>query len=271
MFAGSASHHTYRQCLDILDDAISEGIDIKIDTYPYHCGFTFINVFLPAWFLAGLPGNYHNKEAVEKVEKTLTSMGQRTGFGFNDIQLMYTKHDDYRKFDGMFLYEIAMELNMSPARVILDLSEKTGGTANILNHNYSNMEIIDALISHPACLFMTDSLVSMRGLQNPASFGAFPLILEYARDRKLISLEEAVHKMTGASADRVKLKDRGFLRKGFAADIVVFDWDKIKDNNSIRETSNPPAGIEYVFINGKLVNKKGQIDSSARSGEPILV
>ena len=269
MFAGSVSHPTYRQCLDVLDEAIQDGVDIMIDTYPYHCGFTFINVFLPAWFLAGLPDNYHDEAAVKRVEQTLSLMGERMGLGFDDIQLMHINHPDYKAFNGMFLDEVARALDMTPTRLIVDLSEKTGGTARILNHNYSNMEIIDALIRHPACLFMTDALVSTKGLQNPASFGAFPLLLEYARERNLIPLEEAVRKMTGASADRVNLKDRGYLRKGLASDITVFDWEQVKDNNTIKNTSNDPTGIEYVFINGRLVKNDGRVDAAVRVGEAV--
>ena len=269
MFAGSVSHPTYRQCLDILDNAIADGVDIMIDTYPYHCGFTMINVFLPAWFLAGLPDNYHDEEAIDKVQQTLGLMAVSMGFDFSDIQLMHINHPDYQDFNGMFLNEAADKMGMHPARLIVDLSEKTSGSANILNHKYSNMEIIDALIQHPACLFMTDSLVSTKGLQNPASFGAFPLILQYARDRDLIPLEETVRKMTGASADRVNLRDRGYLREGLASDITVFDWNQVKDNNTIKETSNAPTGIEYVFINGRLVKQNGTVDDSIRAGEAI--
>ncbi len=230
-----------------------------------------INVFLPAWFLAGLPDNYHDEAAIDKVQQTLSLMGDRMGFDFNDIQLMHINHPDYVDFNGMFLDEAAEKLGKHPVRLMIDLSEKTNGAANILNHKYSNMEIIDALIQHPACLFMTDALVSTRGLQNPASFGAFPLLLEYARDRDLIPLEEAVRKMTGASADRVNLRDRGYLRKGLASDITVFDWDRVKDNNTIKETSSAPTGIEYVFINGQLVNKNGAVDDGIRAGEAICI
>ena len=77
--------------------------------------------------------------------------------------------------------------------------------------------------------------------------------------------------MTGASADRVNLKDRGYLRKGFAGDITVFDWDRVKDNNTVEETSNAPTGIEYVFINGKLANKNGIVDDGIRAGEAICI
>ena len=269
MFAGTKTHPTYKQCLDVLDQAISEGIDVKIDTYPYHCGNSVINVVLPPWFLSNVPANYRDDQALARAERGLDNMPRNIGFGYEDIQLTFANHKDYDFCNGMFIDQIADKLGMRPSRVVLDLSEKTNGRARILNHNYSNMEIIDVLISHPACLFMTDSVVSIEGVQNPASFGAFPLLLQYSRQRNLVSLEEAVRKMTGASAERLNLKDRGLLRKGLAADITVFDWENVGDNNTVTETNKEPVGIEAVFINGKQVKKDGLVDASALAGEVV--
>jgi len=237
-----------------------------IDTYPYHCGNSIINVVLPPWFLANIPANYSDSQALARVERGLDNMSRNVGFGYEDVQLTFANHPDFSPFNGMFISEIADELGMPPSRVVVALSEKTHGLARILNHNYSNMEIIDALISHPACLFMTDSVVSAEGVQNPASFGAFPLLLQYARDRKLASLEESVRKMTGASAERLNVKDRGLLRPGLAADITVFDWENVKDNNTVTETNMAPTGIEAVFMNGRQVKKDGVVDGSANAG-----
>ncbi|MFO7964843.1 MAG: amidohydrolase family protein [Desulfobacterales bacterium] len=269
MFAGSKSHPTYAQCLEELDDAVSRGVDVKIDTYPYHCGNSIINVILPPWFLANVPSNYHNPEAVAGVEKGLEAMSQVVGFGYNDIQLTYAGHSEYDPYNGMFIGEISQKRNMRPAQVVLELSEKTNGRARILNHNYSNMEVVDALIRHPDCLFMTDAVVSMQGVQNPASFGAFPLLLQYSRDRKLLSLEEAVYKMTGATAERFNIQDRGFIRAKTAADITVFDWENIKDNNTVEQTDRAPTGIEAVFMNGRQVKKDGKVDGAANAGVVI--
>jgi N-acyl-D-amino-acid deacylase len=239
------------------------------DTYPYHCGYSVINVILPAWFLADIPANYHNPEAVERLDRGLTRMPEYNGFGFDDIQIMNADHPDLRKYDGWFLSDIAKDLGLSPGKTALLLSEKTKGRTHILNHHYSDMQIIDALISHPSCLFMTDSTVSVAGLQNPASFGSFPLVLQYARDRKLTSLEGVVRKITGATAERFNLKDRGFLKKDYAADITVFDWQKVRDNNTVTKTDQAPSGIEAVFINGRQVKKDGRVDPSIKAGEVI--
>jgi N-acyl-D-amino-acid deacylase len=271
MFAGFKSFPSYEQCLEALDQAAADGVDVMTDSYPYHCGYSVINVIMPAWFLAGIPANYHNPEALERVERGLARMPDYNGFGFDDIQIMNADHPDLGKYDGWFLSAIAEDLGLSPAKAALYLSEKTKGRTHILNHRYSDMEIIDALISHPSCLFMTDSTVSVAGLQNPASFGSFPLILQYARDRKLAPLEKVLQRMTGATADRFNLKDRGFLRKGYAADITVFDWQKVKDNNTVTKTDQAPSGIEAVFINGRQVMRNGQVDSSLKAGEVLRV
>ncbi len=266
MFAGTSTHPTYKECLEVLGEAISDGVDVMIDTYPYHCGNSVINVVLPPWFLANIPANYHDNKMLNRVERGLDNMSRSVGFGYDDIQLVFANHPDFDPYNGMFIDEIANKLNISPARAVVELSEKTNGRARILNHNYSDMEVIDALIAHPACLFMTDAVAASEGVQNPAAYGAFPLLLQYSRDRHLLSLEEAVHKMTGATAERFYLKDRGFLKERLAADITVFDWKNIKDNNTIKETDQAPTGIEAVFINGRQVKKNGLVDGSVTAG-----
>ncbi|MBW2091701.1 MAG: amidohydrolase family protein, partial [Deltaproteobacteria bacterium] len=231
--------------------------------------YSVINVVLPPWFLANLSANFQDEEAVARVERGLSRMPMHNGFGFADIQIMHADHPELTQYNGMFISEIAEALGISPARTVLRFSEWTEGRTRILNHNYSNMEIIDALIKHPACLFMTDSTVSVEGLQNPASFGSFPLLLQYARDRNLIPLEEAVHKMTGGSAARLQINDRGFLKNGLAADITIFDWENVRDNNTVTKTDQAPAGIEAVFMNGRQVKKNDRVDSSANTGVVI--
>ena len=266
MFAGTASHRTYRQCLDVIDQARDEGVDVMIDTYPYHCGTSVINVVLPAWFRENLPENFHDEEALKRLETELSMIIPLLGFGYDDIQITNANDPELDQYNGLFLSQIAEKLGVSPFEAAMLLSEKGGRRgAWVLNHKYSNMEIIDALIQYPACLFMSDA-VPAKGVKNPAAYGAFALTLQYARDRKLISLEEAVHKMTGASAERLHVKDRGFLRKGLAADVTVFDWNAVQDNNTVADTDNAPAGIHAVFMNGKQVFKDGKVDQAANAG-----
>jgi len=270
MFAGTASHRTYKQCLEVLDKARADGVDVMIDTYPYHCGTSVISVVIPPWFLANVPANYHDEKALERLEGELGFMSMALGFGYDDIQVTNAKHPDLNEYNGLFLAEIADKRGMKPFDVAIEIAEKSGGIARVLNHKYSNMEIIEALMKYDGCLFMTDATPAPEGVQNPAAFGSFPLLLQYARDRKLLSLEDAVRKMTGANAERVNLKDRGLLKKGLAADITVFDWNAVKDNNTVTDTDNAPTGIEAVFMNGRQVKKNGKVDGSANAGVVLL-
>lgn len=266
IFVGSLTWKNYKKALRLIDNAISDGLDVKFDTYSYHCGTSHINVFFPEWFLARVPEVYQDRSALRKLKHQITLMEKLLGFGYKDIQITCANCEELNKYNGMFIYDIANERGMGQFENFIDIAEKSNGLASVLNHRYSNMEIVEALIKHPASLFMTDATVATEGVKNPACFGCFPRFLELSRDKNLIPLEEAVYKMTGASKERFDIKDRGILRKGLAADITVFDWNTIKDNNTITETDRTPTGIEAVFINGKQAVFKDQVKGPMDAG-----
>ncbi len=270
IFVGARTFKTYKGGLDRIDKAIKQGVDVKFDTYSYHCGTSHINVVLPPWFLAKVPGAYKDKKMLERLRSELGLIQRFLGFGINDIQVTYANHEELNQYNGMFLGEIAKKRGMDWFESTMDIAERSGGKAAVLNHRYSNLEIVEALMQHPASLFMTDAGVALKGVQNPAAYGNFPRFLQLAREKKLISLEEAVYKMSGAAAERFQINDRGFLKAGLAADITVIDWKNIRDNNTLTETSKTPTGIESVFINGKQVVKKGKADTAIKAGKIIV-
>lgn len=266
IFVGSLTWKNYDTALKMIDDAIVDGVDVALDTYSYHCGTSHINVFFPPSFLARAPQVYEDKAALRSVKLQFTFIVNVLGFGFDDIQITYAGVDDLNQYNGMFLSEIAKARGMDDFTNFFDIAKRSGGVARVLNHRYSNVEIVEELMKHPMSLFMTDASVEETGVQNPACFGCFPRFLEWSRDKNLLTLEAAVKKMTGATAERFSIKDRGFLRKGLAADITIFDPDTVKDNNTLTETANAPAGIEMVFINGKRVVRDGKVDPTVKAG-----
>ena len=270
MFAGTRTFKTCEGALKRIDKAIQQGVDVKFDTYSYHCGQSIINVILPAWFLAKVPDAYNDKKMLKQLKSELGLITMFLGFGTKDIQITYANSDELNQYNGMFLDQIAQKRGMEWFDNAMDIARKSKGVANVLNHSYSNLPIIESLMRHPASLFMTDALPTVKGVQNPAVYGNFPRFFQLAREKNLISLEEAVYKMSGATAKRYSIKDRGFLREGLAADITVFDWKNIRDNNTLTETSNTPTGIEAVFINGKQVVKKGKVDAAIKAGKIIV-
>ncbi|HDS05909.1 MAG TPA: hypothetical protein ENN95_02585, partial [Deltaproteobacteria bacterium] len=250
IFVGERTFKTLDGALTRIDRAIAQGVDVKFDTYSYHCGQSIINVIMPAWFLAKVPDAYNDKKMLSKLKSEFQLIQRFLGFGIKDIQITYANNHELNQYNGMFLKEIADIRGMDWFDCTIDIAKKSNGVANVLNHSYSNLSIVENLMRHRASLFMTDALPSIHGVQNPALYGNFPRFFQLARDKQIISREEAIYKMTGATAERYGINDRGFLRKGLAADIAVIDWKSIRDNNTLTQTSNPPTGIEYVFING---------------------
>ncbi|MBN2080195.1 MAG: amidohydrolase family protein [Spirochaetes bacterium] len=266
IFVGSRSWDTCGEALAIIDRARREGLDVQFDTYSYHCGTSIINVVLPAWFLGRVPEVYDDRKALLRLEAEFRVIKWLLGFGYEDIQITHAGTPELDEYNGMFLGDIAKKRKMGQFENFIDISKRSGGRARVLNHRYSNLENIFELMRHPASLFMTDAVVASEGVQNPGAFGNFPRFLMYARDKRIISLEEAVKKMTGASAGRFGMKKRGMLKKGYAADITVFDWQRVRDNNTDLQTDRTPDGIEAVFINGRQVLREGRVDGSLRAG-----
>jgi N-acyl-D-amino-acid deacylase len=266
IFVGSRTWKTCGEALSLIDQAANEGIDVKFDTYVYHCGTSVINVFVSQWFLAEIPEAYDSGWALFKLSLEHQVIKSLLGFGYGDIQIIDAKTPEYESYNGMFLNAIAKKRRADVFETFIDIARKSDGRARVLNHRYSNLEVVKALMQHPDALYMTDATPFIKGVQNPATYGNFPRFLQYARDYGLISLEEAVYKMTGASAQRFRIKDRGVLKKGNFADITIFDWKNVRDNNTQEKTNQAPTGIEAVFINGKQVLRDGKLTTEARPG-----
>jgi N-acyl-D-amino-acid deacylase len=250
----------------MIDRAIRDGVDVMFDTYAYHCGNSIISVVLPEWFLARVPEVFNDRKSLFRLKQEFRIIKWLLGFGYEDVQIINADHPELDKYNGMFMGDIAKKRGMDQFKNYIDFVIKSEGKAAVLNHRYSSLDNVKDLMRHPAALYMTDAIVSAKGVQNPSVSGNFPRFLQFAREFGNISLEEVVHKMTGASAERLRIINRGFLKKGHAADITVFDWQKVRDNNTPSVTDAAPTGIEAVFINGKQVVRSGKADGSIKAG-----
>lgn len=267
IFVGEKTWKTFDKAMALIEKAVADGLDIGIDSYPYHCGASIITVLMPDWFMAKAPQSYEDKTMILKARLLAAISFKLLGFGFNDIQIASAMHEPFEKFNGMFLSQIAKERGVAPFQNYMDFVRESNGTARVLMHKYTSPQIVDALMVHPLSVYMTDAWTEPDGLQNPAAFGCFPCFLQKAREKRLLSLEAVIHKMTGASAKRFDIKDRGVLEKGKAADITIFDWESIKDNTTLDQTDKRPSGIGAVFINGVQVVKNGIADPSLKPGK----
>jgi len=145
----------------------------------------------------------------------------------------------------------------------LTIARESGTRARVLNHLYSgddqgNEEALRAAMSHRLNAFEMDTILTSRGHHNPASFGTYPRILGYyVRELGLLRLEDAIYKMTGMAAERMHLKERGLVRKGFAADLCIFNPATIGCAADSRVPDQDPTGIQHLLVNGRALIENG--------------
>jgi len=275
IFVGRRSWSTVDIALDLVDAARARGVDVMIDAFPYTCGNTTILAPVPYWFLANIPAAYSSAVMRARLRLELAVGFRLLGFNYPDFQVMDSGIPGCEDINGLRITEIAAQWHCSPFSAMLTLAEKSRGATLMLFHTYSGEpgfeEPLERVLARDDCLFETDAAIKLDGLPNPAAKGAFPRILgRLVRDRKLFSLEEAVRRMTHASAARFGLQDVGCLAPGKAADLVLFDPRTIADNpGEGRQAAGRPAGIRQVLINGQTVVEKGQYLAGVRPGRVL--
>jgi N-acyl-D-aspartate/D-glutamate deacylase len=182
--------------------------------------------------------------------------------------------DDLRKYEGMTLGQIGKAMGKDPRDAVIDLVIADRGESSVITSIMTEEDVRSAL-KHPLVGVGTDSQAQAEdgklseSKSHPRAWGSFPRILgHYVRDEHLLTLEEAIRKMTSKAAARVHLDDRGLLRPGMAADITVFDPLAIRDVSTFEDPKHYAVGVKHVFVNGRRVVADGRI-TAERPGRPL--
>jgi N-acyl-D-amino-acid deacylase len=190
------------------------------------------------------------------------------GIGFDQVFIATCRR---RELEGLNLAQIARQSGMAPAEVLMNLPLEEKCTIGMVSFSQS-IENVSKVLAHPALMVGSDSIPlhegegDRPGKPHPRTYGTFPRVLgEYARERRLFSLETAVHKVTGMAATRIGLRERGLVKPGFFADLTVFDPATVKDESTYAEPHRYPTGIPYVLVNGAVVVDDRRL-GSARTG-----
>ncbi len=249
--------------LALVDDARVAGLDVSFDTYPYEWASTRLLIQLPQWVQAGGPGPLKERLADRAVRRRLRQElvdrgAAYTGPGsWSDVRLGGFTRPEHARWEGLTLADVVAETGADAVDAVCDLllSEDLR-VSQVTSGPWS--ETLPHFVARPDGMVGTDStFVGAR--PSPRTYGSYPRILgEFVRERRLLSLEAAVRKMTSLPARRLGLADRGLLGDGMAADVVVFDAERVASLATYEEPRQFPVGIEYVVVNGALVVDRGR-------------
>jgi len=252
IFVGKSSWKCVDNMLEKFEKARKEGYEIGFDLYPFTYGASVITVVLPDWYLKLDEKKRKAPWTLLKLRTIITITKKLLGIEFSDMIVSYVGKG-YEHYEGMTVQQIADQENKSGFDMYLKLVDLSQGQARIMLGRYYNEDIIRRLMENDMSVFMTDAWYEWSGTQNGGTYQAFPLFLEKTKTYNL-PLEHTIHKMTGKTADRFHIPNRGFLKEGYVADITIFDYNKIAVNQAMPNST--PKGIEHVIINGELMISK---------------
>jgi N-acyl-D-amino-acid deacylase len=264
--SGRPNYHKARLVLDLMEKAGQRGVKISADRYPYTAFNTTLSIMFPAWALEGGGWNFcarlKEKSLREKM-KPATLKKVEGNNSWKSMVIQAAANSKNKKFLGMDIRTAAEQEDMDPYELACDLLISEGGELRIIGFGMSEVNT-EMILSHPLVMVASDgsSLAqanpSGRGFSHPRNFGTFPRFLRlYSLEKELLSLPEAIMKMTSFPARKMGLKKRGVLAKGYFADIVVFDPKKLKDNATYLYPQLYPDGIDHVIVNGRSVVFQG--------------
>lgn len=261
---GKKNWHKIDQVIEMLEQAKAEGIRVSFDQYPYVAGSTMLGVILPPWahdggtnqLLKRLRDPELRKKMIEDMENGIPGWDNFVEFsGLDRIFVTSVKTAKNKDVVGKSLVEIGEMRGKDPYQATFDLLLEEENAVGMVDF-YGREEHVRRFLTRPEQNVCTDGLLG--GRPHPRAYGSFPRVLgKYVREEKVLTLEEAIRKMTSQPAEVFQLKDRGALKPGYFADIVIFNPDTIIDKGTFEDPCQYPEGIEYVLINGQVVIKQG--------------
>ncbi len=251
------------EVFDVMEGFRERCVDVTADVHPYIWGSTALMALLPAWVQEG-----GVEELLERLgDSSIRSRLRReieTGlpgwenfakaFGWENIVVSYC--DKNKDLEGKNLREIAEMRGVDPCEALFDLIVEEEASASMIFRQMSEGDV-KAIMRHPAVNFCSDGIYT--GKPHPRLYGSFARVLgRYVREERVLTLEEAVRKMTSLPAQRLGLADRGLIAEGMYADITIFDPQSVIDRATFEVPQQYPEGIRYVIVNGVVTVDNGE-------------
>lgn len=261
----------------LVDSARAAGLDIMMDQYPYTASHTGLSVLIPSWALEGSAEDF-KKRVSNKGERTRIMEGikfnllnDRGGGDLKNIQFSNVQWDS--TLQGKTLHDYVVMQGKEPSLengAIATIEMQLKGSAGCIFHAMSEEDVV-RIMQHPFTMHASDGGLAKFGEDHPhpRAYGTFPRILGYyVREKKVLTLEEAIRKMTSLPAQRLNILDRGVIKEGNIADITIFDAERVIDKATFVKPHQYPLGIEYVIVGGVVTVEKNTM--TAKRGGKVL-
>ncbi|MEZ4297770.1 MAG: D-aminoacylase [Polyangiaceae bacterium] len=289
--AGQLNWGKVKTTLGMLDDANLRGLDVHSDVYPYTAGSTVLSaMFVPLWAFEGSPERLLERLKDPPTRARILRDAREQILSFIDLPpwlsrvpkrwllplitrkmgeaVVINSVKKQRHYEGRRLLDIARERGRDLFETAIDLLIEEETAVAAIAHVMSEDDV-RAVMSHPRTMIGTDGFPLKDGKAHPRTFGTYPRVLEhYVAKLGLLPLEEAIYRMTGLVAEKLHIPDRGVLRPGARADIVVLDPPRVRDRATFSDPHNAPEGIPHVFVNGQWTVRDGR-HTGARGGRVL--
>ncbi len=243
--------------LELVDTARMTGIDVTIDSYPWPAGSTVLHMCIPTWAHEGGPDALLERLKSPSVRDEMRPRGPSALFNYSEMVISAIGTEKNKWCEGRTIAELAEERGSDPWDTVCDLIVEEDLYVSFYVFS-GHMDDVKTIMRHNSQMFCSDGL-RVGGRLNPRTYGTYPKVLgQMVRDEKILSLEQAIRKMTSFPAQRFGLQDRGILRDGMKADIVAFDPLTVSCTATFENPRQYPLGIEYVFVNGEMVVDRGR-------------
>jgi len=246
-----------KEMLDIVDEAREKGLDVTFDSHPYIATSTTMIIFLPRWVHEDGPDAILQRLSQPKTREQIYADMREASLPWDRFVLASMSTGKNKIYVGKNLLEGANMAGKDVAEFVCDLlleEELCAGYVGFVG----NEEDIRTIMKHPCHTAGSDGIL-VGDMPNPRGWGTFPRYLGiYCRELGILRLEEMIRHMTSASAQRLGLNNRGLVKEGFAADLVIFNPQTVVDKATFNEPKKYPVGIDYVLVNGAVVVDEGQ-------------